>query len=104
MQQAAKARRSASTERRAALTWTASQMPFEIPQEIRERTTECERKFSCLTAERTDLCKVTDCASGKVFFADVTTGDRYCPYVQCFGGGHLCTCPTRQGIYHRYRV
>ena len=78
-------------------------MPFEIPQEIRERTTECEKGLSCLTNERKDLCKVKFCVDDRLFF--IESAERLdCPYVRGFGGLQLCICPTRQEIHRRHRV
>ena len=77
-------------------------MPFEIPQEIRERTTACEKEFSCLTGEREDVCKVTGRVADDLLFVDFT-GKRCCQYVLFLGDDHLCRCPTRQEIYRRYR-
>jgi len=76
-------------------------MRFEVPQEIRECTSECRREFSCLAGRRRDRCKVKFCVDDRLFFVKLT-GSRDCPYVRGFGGEQLCTCPTRKEIHRRY--
>ena len=74
---------------------------IEIPNSIKEKTTNCERDFKCLTGDHSCMCEVlenTDRCSIKI----KTKPDAPCKYyVSPF---RTCECPTRAVIYRTYKM
>ncbi len=75
----------------------------ELPAEVLDATLKCDKAFSCLEAERTDLCPVQSCIAGEVHFIKCLNEDP-CAYQVAFGEGHVCNCPARKEIYNRYGI
>jgi hypothetical protein len=78
-------------------------MKFSVSDEIRQRTTSCQKDFSCLKGNRNDLCTVQHCVDGKVHFIKCKNS-AYCSYQLNFGDGFICLCPVRKALYNKYRV
>ena len=73
-----------------------------IPEEILQKTTNCEFDFNCLFGDKQCLCEikasiVNDLLELKPKF------DIHCKYRMPFGDTFFCTCPTRNEIYKRYK-
>jgi hypothetical protein len=76
---------------------------IEISADVIERTTGCQRQFSCLSGAVESLCEVKYIVVGELYCLKRTTR-RGCRYERLFGDTFLCTCPVRQAIYKRYRI
>jgi len=80
---------------------------IEIPQDILKKTTKCNIKFSCLSSDSTELCKV-----GKINGPDhlfiISQKKQLCPYKTYktqFGMSYfICSCPTRLELYIRHGI
>ena len=66
------------------------------------KETHCTNNFSYLTDKRECLCEV-DSAVGRVLFIK-SQFSIACKYCLSYGGSYICTCPTRNEIYKKYRV
>lgn len=73
-----------------------------ISQEIIDRTTRCDRDYSCLSESTRDLCEVTHANGENVLF--IERNPRPCPYKIPFGSSYICTCPTRHELYKKYHI
>jgi hypothetical protein len=83
----------------------SSKMKLEISEDIL-RKTRCKKDFSCLSGERSDLCKVELRADGqvrKVIFLK-NLKDKSCTYAKSFGYAYICNCPVRKEIYDTYWI
>ncbi len=77
-------------------------MNIEIDKEIIDKTTKCEKCFSCLSDNLEQSCKVEYCVSNTVYFVKCLNA-ALCSYKVSFGGSYFCTCPIRKEIYNKYR-
>jgi hypothetical protein len=77
-------------------------MDIQIGQDVIEKTTECDKNFSCLCGDKKDFCEIENPAES-VFFVEKPKKDT-CQYRQPLARFYLCTCPTRQEIYKRYNI
>lgn len=78
-------------------------MTHHVSDESLRATTHCEKRFSCLTEDRKDLCQVEYCVNESVHFIKYLKNDSCC-YQQAFGAGHFCACPTRKELFNRYKI
>ena len=78
-------------------------MIFKVDDSAIKETTHCEKKFSCLSEKRKNLCKVTYTVEDKVYFIECTNTEPCC-YMLPFGHSFFCTCPVRKEIYVRYNI
>jgi hypothetical protein len=53
-----------------------------------------------LAGQEDGVCRVEE-SVGEVIFVKRPTS-AYCPYDVIFGYSHICSCPVRKAIYHRY--
>jgi len=78
-------------------------MILEIDQEILQKTTNCEKNFSCLSNKNHIPCKVKSIINNKVIFVECLNRD-YCKYIQNYGNSYICLCPTRIEIFKKYGI
>jgi hypothetical protein len=77
---------------------------IEISEEVKEATTQCTKKFSCLSQQGTALCKVIECNTYTVNFVKCFH-NQDCSYKVSWGDKHyICSCPTRKEIYKHYNM
>jgi hypothetical protein len=74
-----------------------------VSANVIERTTRCQRQFSCLSGAVESLCEVEYVVVGELYCLKRTSW-RGCSYERRFGDTFLCICPVRQEIYDRYGV
>jgi hypothetical protein len=80
------------------------QMDITINEDILKQTTKCHRKFSCLSGEPGDLCKV-DLRNGNHILYVKPKNKLACDYAAPFGtSGAVCLCPTRLELHKRYGI
>lgn len=78
-------------------------MKMEISEYALLATSRCKKDFSCLRGKKECLCKVADSNGHKtVLIKDRPTIP--CSYLLQLGAGTYCLCPTRNEIYHTYRI
>ncbi len=78
-----------------------------IPKDIVKKTTKCKIKFSCLSSDSHELCKV-----GKINGPDhlfiISPKKQLCPYktyqIQFGMSYFICSCPTRVELYNRHGI
>lgn len=75
---------------------------MEIDKNIIADTVKCEKNFDCLTGNNLVYCKVENYVNNEVHFIKCTDRLR-CSYKMSFGDSFICTCPTRKGIFNKYR-
>jgi len=66
--------------------------------------TTCEHDYSCLTTGKCgnrNICDVRFSAGEYVLFIN-NIEQTTCNFRMTYGYGHICTCPTRYGIYRTY--
>lgn len=78
-------------------------MKVEISAKTLRGTTRCPFDFVCLRNPTAQVCPVRRVIAGDGVFVDVRR-EETCPYVVCFGYGHVCTCATRLELFERYGV
>ncbi len=76
---------------------------IKVNPEILKNTTECKKDFSCLSGNRTDLCKVELNVNDKIHFVKCLS-DEPCDYKKSFGYSFICICPVRKELYNRYNI
>lgn len=76
---------------------------IEISEEVRRATTKCSKDFCCLTEATRDLCPLESIIADKLFFIK-PKDDKPCKYMESFGLGKYCTCPTRAEIYRKHKL
>jgi hypothetical protein len=76
---------------------------FKVDDSTINKTTRCEKNFSCLPKKRKDLCKVTYTVEDKVYFVECQNTEP-CSYVVPFGHSFFCSCPVRKEVYVRYNI
>jgi len=76
--------------------------PMKIDDAVTGSTTRCRYNFSCLSCEKSCMCKPKDSIGHGMIEvkSSVTIG---CGYRVSFGATHFCNCPTRVEIYNRYK-
>ena len=77
-------------------------MKFEISKDVINQTTKCENNFACLSDDKV-ICKIQFTVNDK----DISIRYSYetdCNYVSYLGRLITCQCPTRIGIYRKYKV
>jgi hypothetical protein len=78
-------------------------MKFNINEETKRVTRKCVKGFSCLSAERNELCRVISCYDNDIHFIYCAT-DILCSYKNNIGGRDYCECPIRMNIYDEYGI
>lgn len=76
---------------------------FDVSEETRHETIQCDKSFSCLKNDGKDLCKVRLGGNGPAHFVKCPE-DNHCSYRLSYGGAYLCICPVRNEIYNKYKV
>jgi hypothetical protein len=76
---------------------------IKIDEEIIKRTTNCELNFSCLSGDKTCMCKVKYFIGFDLLEINPKIVND-CRYHLSFGNTNFCTCPTRNEIYNRYNI
>lgn len=70
---------------------------------IDEKTTaetKCE-SFNCLNTENA-FCKSENYSANMLFVDGKYTN--FCSYKLSFGNSFICRCPTREAIFHKYKI
>ena len=78
-------------------------MVYEVDEETIRLTTDCRLDFQCLTGDLSCMCTVEELLTD-VLFVRPEEPALHCPYLQRFGEGFFCSCPTRRALYKRYGV
>ena len=78
-------------------------MKLEVPPDILEQTTRCQRGFCCLSECGADLCRVESFTDNQVQFVRCLSA-KPCRYQMPFGPTRICTCPARLAIFARYTI
>lgn len=75
-----------------------------IRNEILNKTTQCNRDFSCLKGIKPDKnCRVINCLNNEVHFVECSN-DSFCSYLMSFGNSFICNCPVRKEIFNKYGI
>jgi hypothetical protein len=77
---------------------------FQVSDESRWATQKCPSGYSCLTADRKDLCTVERGINGQACFVICLEGQNCCTYRHPFGLGDYCMCRVRQEIFSKYEI
>ncbi len=67
-------------------------------------TDRCNKNYACLSGDTSCLCRVEDCADGRIHFIKHPGTPVHCSYMMSFGYSYTCNCPTRKELYNLYRV
>lgn len=74
-----------------------------VSQDIKQETIDCKKGFSCLSAERKDLCRVLSCFDCDIHFI-LCLNTEFCSYQHKISERFYCDCPTRKELYSKYNV
>lgn len=74
-----------------------------IREDVKQKSTECKKGFSCLSAARTDLCIVLSCFDCDIHFIHCLNTEA-CSYQHKIGERFYCDCPTRKELYKKYNI
>jgi hypothetical protein len=70
----------------------------------KEKTTNCEKRFACLSNQGHKLCEVEYFYNDKVLFIKCLSKD-HCSYKMSFGtSSFVCNCPSRIEIYKKQGI
>ena len=75
---------------------------LQVPDEVKQATTECTAGFACLGNDGANLCRVMAAVHNDILFIDAQT-ESNCPYRHRFGRRTACVCPTRVAVYKQHR-
>ena len=76
---------------------------FEVAPAVKDKTTKCERDFTCLTGDNSCLCEVIE--GGSLATVKIQSKpDPPCPYCFSLNTFHYCLCPTRNELYKQYKM
>ena len=80
-------------------------MSFEIDEDVKNNTTECEKECACITDKDYKLCKVVRSTNkNKIVFIECLEKSP-CNYKMSFGfSSCLCNCPIRKEIFRKYKI
>jgi hypothetical protein len=78
-------------------------MIFKVDDSTINKTTRCEKNFSCLSEKRDDLCNVFYNIGDAVHFVECQHTEP-CDYLFPYGHSFFCTCPVRKEIFHRHNI
>lgn len=78
-------------------------MPFDIPQELKEKAARCERGWACATEQGLPYCKVEEAVGRELAWVRCLHPVE-CPYQEAFGEGLICTCPVRLALWETRRI
>jgi hypothetical protein len=78
-------------------------MKLDVPPDILDQTTRCQKGFCCLSEHGADLCPVEAFTDGQVQFVRCLSA-KPCRYQMPFGQTAVCTCPARLAIFARYTL
>jgi hypothetical protein len=76
---------------------------IEVPEEVLQKTTKCNKDFRCLSGQDAHLCRIICCIGHNSYFVKCLS-DKDCPYLEPHKKTELCTCPVRNEIYLRYKI
>jgi hypothetical protein len=76
-------------------------MNIKVDDNIKQETTKCKKKFSCLSGETP--CSVELCIDNKIHFIKCVSKEP-CSYKVPFGYSDVCTCPVRKELYNNYKI
>lgn len=77
-------------------------MSYEVPQDIKDRATRCERGLACTKEQGKPYCEVQDMIGHEMVWVSCQHPEP-CAYQQAFGSGYVCTCPVRLAIWESQR-
>jgi hypothetical protein len=80
-----------------------NKIDIEIDEDVKKSTTKCEKDFKCLVDNTHNLCKVKESVRDKILFIECLE-ENFCNYKMDFGYSYTCNCPTRKGIYKKYKI
>jgi hypothetical protein len=66
------------------------------------KQTRCESNFSCLTSKPECMCDVNSTV-GSILFVK-SPSNISCNHCIAYGDSYVCTCPTRNELYNKYRL
>ena len=75
-------------------------MEFNINSDILKKADQCREDYSCLKGDSKCLCEVDSNFDNNILF--IKPANMLCNYNMSFGYSHICKCPVRKEIYHRY--
>ncbi|VVB97249.1 Uncharacterised protein [uncultured archaeon] len=78
-------------------------MNIQINKGTLEKTTKCNKDFSCLSGKMNELCKVELNVEDKIHFVNCVTTEP-CNYKMPFGYSFVCQCPVRKELFNRYKI
>jgi hypothetical protein len=80
-------------------------MSFEIDEDVKNNTTECEKDCVCISDKDYHLCKVVRSTNkDKIIFIECLEKNP-CNYKMQFGLSSLiCNCPIRKEIFRKYKI
>ena len=78
-------------------------MMIKVEDSTINKTTRCEKNFSCLSEKRDDLCRVFYNIGDSVHFVECQNTE-HCDYMASYGHSFFCTCPVRKEIFHRHNI
>ena len=79
-------------------------MKITVDKKIIQKTTKCEKNFSCLKDNGKPICEVEFLLSDEVLILKCKESSK-CSYQKPFDlSTVICTCPTRNEIYKKYSL
>ena len=76
-------------------------MKIQISDETINKTTRCQKGFSCMSGTRTDMCKV-ELHNKELLITCLS--DENCNYKTSVHDATYCACPTRKEIFECYKI
>lgn len=79
-------------------------LTLDIDKDTKDRATECEKNFACLSNKDHTLCAVERYVHDDVIFIKCLD-TKHCAYKMPFGFSlWMCTCPIRKEFFKRYKI
>lgn len=82
--------------------WKENKMELYVSEDIKNTTIKCNKKFSCLTNNGSNLCKIISSYNCSVFYI-LCNNEIACEYKHLLNERTYCNCPTRKEIYNKYK-
>ena len=79
-------------------------MTIEVGEDVRKKTTYCDKLFGCLTGNIHDMCEVQRPLASMDVILVKPKRVNSCPYYVRLGESNYCTCPARNQLFTRYGI
>ncbi|MBN1842477.1 MAG: hypothetical protein JW883_09395 [Deltaproteobacteria bacterium] len=79
-------------------------MTFEVDEDVRQKTTNCQKLFGCLTGNIHDMCEVQRPLGAMGVLIVKPKDVLSCLYYVRLDVSDYCICPIRNQLYTRYGI